>query len=83
MDMDELIAAREDMLRDQKHEWNMKNDIEYFCEYTLENLYITPEKTKGIYLFDVIDEIKKQCDKYEQDFNEFLEYLKDNDENDR
>jgi|GEM_PF-5129204 len=77
MDIDEKAAMREDMLMDQRHEWIMRNDIEYFCEHTLENLYITPEKTKGLFLFDVVNEIRKHCDRYEQDFNEFLDYLKE------
>jgi len=77
MDIDEKNAMREDMLKDQHHERMMRSNIEYFCEYTLENLYISPEKTKGLFLFDVVDEIRKYCDKYEQDFNEFLDYLKE------
>jgi hypothetical protein len=77
MDNDEKNAMREDMLIEQRHEANMQSNIEYFCEYTLENLYITPEKTKGLFLFDIVDEIKKHCNKYEQDFNEFLDYLKE------
>ncbi|MFA5669897.1 MAG: hypothetical protein WCX83_00275 [Candidatus Cloacimonas sp.] len=77
MDIDEKNAMREDMLKDQHHERMMRSSIEYFCEYTLENLYITPEKTKGLFLFDVVDEIRKYCIKYEQDFNEFLDFLKE------
>ncbi|MCW8932192.1 MAG: hypothetical protein OQL19_18405 [Gammaproteobacteria bacterium] len=77
MDIDEKNAMREDMLKDQRHERMMRSNIEYFCEFTLENLYIITDGTKGIYLFDVIDELKKHCDKYEQDFNEFLDYLKE------
>ena len=76
MDVDERQMERENSLKDQSHEMKMRNDSEYFCEFVLENLYITPDKTKGLFLFDIVDTIRKECLKYDQDFSEFLDYLK-------
>jgi hypothetical protein len=77
MDIDERQQEREDSLKDEAHEIKMRNDIDYFCEYTLENLYITPKITKGVYLFDVLNEINRHCCWYDQDSKEFLDYLKE------
>lgn len=77
MDIDERQLERENSLKDESHEVKMRNDFEYFCEYVLENLYITPERTKGLFLFDIIDTISKECSKYDQDFKEFLDYVKE------
>lgn len=77
MDQDEKLAMREDMLRDQHHERMMRTDIEYFCEYTVENLYLIPDGTSGIYLFDIVDRLRKKCNHYDQNIEDLLDYMKD------
>jgi len=65
----------EEDLKEQMHQNKMINDVEYFCEYTIENLYIIPQKTQGIFLFDIIDEMRKECNKYNQEFKDLLDYI--------
>ena len=74
---DEREAMREDMLRDQLHEHRMRTDIEYFCEYTVENLYITPEsQNRGVFLFDIVDRLRQECLQYDQELDDLLDYMK-------
>jgi hypothetical protein len=76
MDQDEREAIREDMLRDQHHEYMMRTDIEYFCEHTVENLYLTPDDTSGVYLFDIIERLRQECNNYNQNIDDLLDYMK-------
>lgn len=77
MDIDEREAMREDMLRGQHHEYMMRSDVEYFCEYTVEHLYIRPPQMQvGIFLFDVIDRLRQECLEYEQELDDLLDYMK-------
>lgn len=78
MDQDEKEAMREDMLREQHHEYMMRTDVEYFCEYTVENLYITPaiNSLRGIHLYDIVDRLRKECLQYDQELDDLLDYMK-------
>jgi len=64
---------REELMKDNLHEEKMRTDIEYFCEYTVENLYFN----KPIHLFDVMIELKKECVKYEQDIQDVFDYARE------
>ena len=75
---DEREAIREEMLRDQLHEYMMRTDIEYFCEYTIENLFLQPTISglNGIHLFDVVDILRQECLQYDQELDDLLDYMK-------
>ena len=78
MDQDEREAMREDILRDQRHEYMMRTDIEYFCEYTVEHLFLQPTISglNGIHLFDIVDILRKECLQYDQELDDLLDYMK-------
>jgi len=65
----------EEDLKTKMHENKMVSDVNYFCGHTVENLYIIPKITQGIFLFDIINEMRKECDKYDQDFKDLLDYI--------
>jgi len=71
MDLDEREMMREDDLKDQLHEKNMRCDFEYFCDWTIENLHFD----KSIFLFDVIYRLRKHCKHYEQDSERLFESM--------
>ena len=75
---DEREAMREDMLRDQHHERMMRSDVEYFCEYTVEHLFLQPmiSGLNGIHLFDVVDKLRQECLHYDQELDDLLDYMK-------
>jgi len=61
----------------KEHEENMRNDIDYFCEYLIDNLTIYCKKNKNIYITDMLEEINNMCIKYNQDKDYVLDYFKD------
>jgi hypothetical protein len=62
MDIDERDMERENHAKDLRHEEQMR-DEEYFIEWTIENFHFS----KAIHLFDIVDELRKHCFKYDQD----------------
>lgn len=74
---DERQAIREEMLQEQYHECKMRTDTEYFCEFTLGNFHVLPEGKTYVWLYDVMEQLKKHCDEYEQDINVLFEFIKE------
>ena len=65
------------MRREQHHEYQMRTDVDYFCEYTVEDLYIRPPQMQaGMFLFDIVDRLRKECLHYDQELDDLLDYMK-------
>jgi len=75
MDQEEMIAKRENILQENLHDTNMRNDTDYFCDYVTDNLFITP-KNKSLDLSDVMEILKKECFYYNQNIDDLLDYMK-------
>ena len=80
----EQEVMRQEMLKDnrieeleaQKHEYNMRTDADYFCEYVIENLMILTKDKQYIDINDVLDALNKECDKYDHTIDVLLDYIK-------
>ena len=70
-----LEANRIEELEAQEHEYNMRTDVDYFCEYVLENFKIKDEVYVDIN--DVLDALNKECDKYSYTIDVLLDYMKE------
>ena len=70
-----LEANRIEELEAQEHEYNMRTDVDYFCEYVLENFKIKDEVYVDIN--DVLNTLNKECDKYSYSIDILLDYMKE------
>ena len=70
-----LEANRIEELEAQEHEYNMRTDVDYFCEYVLENFKIKDEVYVDIQ--DVLNILNKECDKYSYTIDVLLDYMKE------
>lgn len=68
----EKNELREDMLKQDHHEKMMRNDVDYFCEWVLENYRFY----EPMFLFDAVDKLREVCFKYEHDFSELCDFVK-------
>jgi len=63
------------MLKNQYHEQQMYNDVDYFCKHVLENFKIKDEVYIDIQ--DVLNTLNKECDKYGYSIDVLLDYIKE------
>lgn len=77
MNAEEQNELRKELLKDQEHEFKMYNDLDYFCEYTTENYSKYCKDKSYIWLIDIIQDLHKICDKYNQSFNKLCDYIKE------
>lgn len=75
MDKDEQEQLNEQFLQEQYHENQMRNNLDYFYEYLLDNMYF--DCKHSIDIIDVINELKKECSLYDQNLDDLLDYLKE------
>jgi len=70
-----LEANRIEELEAQKHDYDMRTDVDYFCEYVLENFKIKNEVYVDIQ--DILNTLNKECDKYNYTIDVLLDYMKE------
>jgi len=81
-DMEQL---RQEMLYDnkiaeleaQEHEENMRTDVDYFCEWELDNLFRVGDSNSPTSLRDMIELLNSEIRKYDQDIDSVYDYLKE------
>jgi len=70
-----LEANRIEELEAQEHEYNMRTDADYFCEWVLKNFKIKDEVYVDIQ--DVLNTLNKKCNKYGYSIDILLDYMKE------
>ena len=86
MDLDtEKEAMRQEMLYDnriaeleaQVHEDDMRTNINYFCEWVLDNLFRIGDSNNPTSLRDMIELLNSEIRKYDQDIDYVYSYMKE------
>jgi len=72
-----LEANRIEELEAQKHEYNMRTDADYFCEWVLDNLFRIGGIHNPTSLRDMIELLNSEVKKYDQDIDSVYEYFKE------
>jgi len=80
-EMEEYIYAEKEDIRqgiagDLCHEKQMYKVPNYFCEYVIGNLIIPTKNKQYIYIWDVLESMKQECDKYDYTIDVLLDYMK-------
>ena len=73
----EKEATEQEMLGDVYHEEQMSTDTHYFCEYVIETLIILTKGKQYINIWDVLEAMKQECDKYDYTIDVLLDYMKE------
>jgi len=72
-----LEANRIEELEAQEHEYNMRTDVDYFCEWELDNLFRVGDSNNPTSLRDMIELLNSEIKKYDQDIDEVYNFIKE------
>ena len=72
-----LEDGRIEELEAQEHEYNMRTDTDYFCEWVLDNLFRIGDGNNPTSLRDMIELLNSEIRKYDQDIDNVYEYFKE------
>jgi len=80
-----MELLRQEMLYDNKiaeleaqvHEDDMRTDVDYFCEWELDNLFRVGDSNSPISLRDMIELLNGEIRKYYQDIDEVYNFMKE------
>ena len=82
---EDMNILREEMLYDNRiaelegteHEYNMRTDADYFCEWVLDSLIRVGNIHNPTSLRDMIELLNSECRKYDQDIDYVYSYMKE------
>ena len=72
-----LYESKMEELEDLEHEANMRDDLDYFCDWCLDNLFRTGGVYSPVSLRDMVELLNETIKKYDQDIDEVYEWLKE------
>ena len=72
-----LYESKKGELEGLEHEANMRDDLDYFCDWCLDNLFRNGGGYSTVSLRDTVELLNETIKKYDQDIDEVYEWLKE------
>jgi len=60
----------------KEHEKKMMIDVDYFCNFVVKNLQITPKGKEYITIPEIVEVLQKECFKYGHSYIDLLDWFK-------